>query len=129
MTSLQVPQARLLVASAAVIVCAAILWLSRGFNFYFDEWTFILPTDTTWTVYLQPHNEHPVMLTRLIYGVLLNTVGMRSRVSCGRVEGTGRLRNLIAQVILDLNFGARNQTYLTVGHYHLAGFEPFVNDR
>jgi len=76
----RVPHARLVVASAAVIVCGAILWLSRSFNFYFDEWSFILPADSSWTVYLQPHNEHPVMITRLIYAVLLDTVGMRSYI-------------------------------------------------
>jgi hypothetical protein len=79
-TDVRIPRARLLIIAAAVAVCAGILWLSRGFSFYFDEWTFILPTDTSWTVYLQPHNEHPVMLTRLIYALLLNTVGMRSYV-------------------------------------------------
>jgi hypothetical protein len=76
----RVPHARLLVATSAVIACAAILWLARGFNFYFDEWTLILPADPSWTVYLQPHNEHPAMLLRLMYSVLLNTVGMRSYV-------------------------------------------------
>jgi hypothetical protein len=79
----RVPQARLLVAAVAVVAGAAILWLARGFNFYFDEWTVILPTntrDTSWTVYLQPHNEHPAMLLRLIYALLLNTVGMRSYI-------------------------------------------------
>ncbi len=76
----RVPRARLLVATIAVIACAAILWLARGFNFYFDEWTVILPTDSSWTVYLQPHNEHPAMLLRLIYALLLNTVGMRSYI-------------------------------------------------
>lgn len=76
----RVPHSRLIVASATVVVCAAILWLARGFTFYFDEWTFILPIDTSWTVYLQPHNEHPVMLPRLIYSALLNTVGMRSYI-------------------------------------------------
>jgi hypothetical protein len=76
----RVPHARLLVATIAVIACAAILWLARGFNFYFDEWTVILPMDSSWTVYLQPHNEHPAMLLRLIYALLLNTVGMRSYI-------------------------------------------------
>jgi hypothetical protein len=76
----RVPHARLLVATVALIACAAILWLARGFNFYFDEWTVILPMDSSWTVYLQPHNEHPAMLLRLIYAVLLSTVGMRSYV-------------------------------------------------
>ena len=74
----RVPRARLFVIAAAVDVCAAILWLSRTFNFYFDEWTFILPSDAGWTVYLQPHNEHPAMALREIYAVLLATVGMRS---------------------------------------------------
>ena len=76
----RVPHARLLVATTAVIGCVAILWLARGFTFYFDEWTVILPTDPSWTVYLQPHNEHPAMLLRLIYAMLLNTVGMRTYV-------------------------------------------------
>jgi len=73
-----VPKARLFIIAAAVAGSGAILWLSRTFNFYFDEWTFILPSDASWTVYLQPHNEHPAMLLRLIYAVLLGTVGMRS---------------------------------------------------
>jgi hypothetical protein len=76
----RVQRARLLIVAVAITVCAVILWLSRSFSFYFDEWTFILPTDTGWAVYLQPHNEHPVMLTRLIYALLLNSVGMRSYV-------------------------------------------------
>jgi hypothetical protein len=74
----RVPHARLWVATAAVIVGAALLWLTRGFTFYFDEWTFILPSDGSWTQYLQPHNEHPSILPRLIYAALLNTVGMHS---------------------------------------------------
>ena len=78
--AVRIPHARLLVAAAAVAACAGILWLSRTFTFYFDEWTFILPADTGWTVVLQPHNEHPVMIPRLIYSVLLNTVGMRSYI-------------------------------------------------
>jgi hypothetical protein len=65
--------------SAAVLGAAAILALARTFNFYFDEWDFILAApDWTWTSYLQPHNEHPAMIPRLAYAALLNTVGMRA---------------------------------------------------
>ena len=62
-----------------MVIAAAILWLTRGYSFYFDEWTFIQTApDWTWTTFLQPHNEHPVMLTRLVYWLLLSTAGMRS---------------------------------------------------
>lgn len=73
-----VPNARLFIIAAAIAGCAAILWLARTFNFYFDEWTLILPSDSGWTGYLQPHNEHPAILLKLIYAVLLATVGLRS---------------------------------------------------
>ncbi len=63
----------------AVAAAAAILWLSRAYTFYFDEWDFILSApDWSWTSYLQPHNEHPSMVFKLIYAALLNTVGLRS---------------------------------------------------
>ena len=73
------PHARLFVVIAAVAVSATILALTRGYTFYFDEWNFILTArDWTATTYLQPHNGHPAMGTRLIYSVLLATVGLRS---------------------------------------------------
>jgi hypothetical protein len=62
-----------------VVTGAAVLWLTRGYTFYFDEWTFIQTApDWTWITFLQPHNEHPVMLTRLVYWFLLSTAGMHS---------------------------------------------------
>jgi hypothetical protein len=68
-----------MVAIAALVASTLILWLARGMTFYFDEWTFILSApDWTWATLLQPHNEHPVMLARAIYAVLLSTVGLRS---------------------------------------------------
>ena len=75
----RVPHARLIAAAAALVACAGIAYLTRTYTFYFDEWNFIL-TAPDWTVatYLQPHNEHPAMLPRAIYALLLNTVGLRS---------------------------------------------------
>jgi hypothetical protein len=78
-SEVRIKHARLIVAIAAIAASAGILWFTRTFTFYFDEWTFILSApDWTWTTLLQPHNEHPVMLTRAIYSVLLATVGLRS---------------------------------------------------
>jgi hypothetical protein len=62
-----------------LVTAAAILLLTRGYTFYFDEWVFIQNApDWGWTSYLQPHNEHPVMLPRLIYAALLSTFGLRT---------------------------------------------------
>ena len=78
-SSVHIHRARLIVVAMAFVAAAAVLWLSHAYTFYFDEWTFILTApDWTWTTYLQPHNEHPSMLFRLVYASLLNTVGMRS---------------------------------------------------
>jgi hypothetical protein len=80
-SAVRVPRARLIVVGLALVVAAAILWLSRGYTFYFDEWDFIQAApDWSWTYYLQPHNEHPSILFKLIYAALLNTVGLRSYV-------------------------------------------------
>jgi len=73
------PRALPIVVAAALIVCAVILWLTRTYTFYFDEWTFI-STAPDWTLatYFRPHNEHPAILFRLAYSTLLDTVGLRS---------------------------------------------------
>jgi hypothetical protein len=77
----RVPRARTIVIAIATLVALAILWLSRNFNFYFDEWDFILAAPS-WTPLslLEPHNGHPSMLLISVYAVLLNTVGLRSYV-------------------------------------------------
>ena len=81
LADVRIAHARLIVAVVALIVSAAILWLARGFTFYFDEWTFVLTApDWTAVTFLQPHNEHPSMLLRAVYAILLNTVGLRSYV-------------------------------------------------
>jgi hypothetical protein len=79
-----------------VAVAAAILLLSLGYSFYFDEWTFILTAPNwTWLTYLQPHNEHPSILFRLAYAALLNTVGMRSYVPYMAVLLTLHVANVV----------------------------------
>jgi hypothetical protein len=81
LSEVRVPHARLIVLLTALAFLAALLWLTRGYTFYFDEWAFILGApDWTWATLLLPHNEHPVMLTRTAYAVLLATVGLRSYV-------------------------------------------------
>jgi hypothetical protein len=75
----RVPRVRLIVATGALVACAAILWLSRTYTFYFDEWTFITTApDWTFWSYFEPHNEHPSILFRAVYAALLNTVGLRT---------------------------------------------------
>ena len=75
----RIPAGRAIVAGIALVVCGVILVLTRGYNFYFDEWDFILAApDWSFVSYLQPHNEHPVMITRLVYAVLLETAGLRT---------------------------------------------------
>jgi len=75
----RVPRARLIVAAAAVTACAALLLLTRTYTFYFDEWTFITSApDWTLRSYFEPHNEHPVMLLKLVYSLLLETAGLRT---------------------------------------------------
>src|ERR1700694_4525354 len=75
----RIPRARLIVAAVAVVAAVAMLWLTRGYTFYFDEWDFIQTAPSwSWATYFQPHNRPPSILCRVVYGSLLNTVGMRT---------------------------------------------------
>ncbi len=77
----RLPHARLAVFGAGVAAGAAILWLTRTYLFYFDEWTFITSAPAwTFATWFEPHNAHPSMLFRAVYWLLLNTVGLRSYV-------------------------------------------------
>lgn len=73
--------ARSIVVAAAALVCVALLVATRDFRFYFDEWAFITAApDWTLRSFFEPHNEHPAMLLKALYAVLLNTVGLRTYV-------------------------------------------------
>jgi hypothetical protein len=68
-----------IIVIASLLGAATILWLASAFTFYYDEWTFITTAPAwSWATFLQPHNEHPVMITRARYAALLSTVGLRS---------------------------------------------------
>ena len=73
------PRARLIVAGAATVVAGVLLWATRGYTFYFDEWTFITAAPG-WTLatYFAPHNEHPAIVLRAVYSALLHTIGLRA---------------------------------------------------
>src|SRR5260370_14662329 len=75
----RVPHARLFLVIAGLLVAVALLWLTRTYTFYFDEWTFIT-TAPDWTPasFFEPHNEHPSMLFKLVYWALLHSVGLRT---------------------------------------------------
>jgi hypothetical protein len=65
-------------AGASSIV---VLWLGLGLTFFSDEWAFIekrsvLDPSTWWA----PHNEHWSTLPILVYGALLQIVGLRTYV-------------------------------------------------
>jgi hypothetical protein len=79
LSEVRLPHARLIVVAAAAAFAVALLWLTRGYTFYFDEWSFILNApDWDAASYLTPHNGHPTMLPRLIYATLLATFGLRT---------------------------------------------------
>ncbi len=92
----RVPHARLYVMAAALVACAAIFFLARTYTFYFDEWTFITSApDWTLATYFHPHNEHPSVLFRAVYSLLLHTVGLRSYLPYLAVLLAGHFANVV----------------------------------
>jgi hypothetical protein len=69
-----------LVFGALAVACSMfVLWLGRGLTFFSDEWAFIerrsLLDPATWWA---PHNEHWSTIPILVYGALLQIVGLRT---------------------------------------------------
>ncbi len=82
--------------AAGVVLVGILVWFTRTFYWYFDEWTFIL-TSPDWSLrtYFEPHNEHPAMLLRVTYALLLNAVGMRTYVPYMAVLLLAHLANVL----------------------------------
>lgn len=75
----RVPFAAAIAALMSVAACVAILVLTRKFDFYFDEWDFVLG-NPTWTLrdYFVPHSEHWSTIPAAIYRLLFLLNGARS---------------------------------------------------
>jgi hypothetical protein len=68
-----------LVLLAAAVMIAVLLYFTRRFDFFFDEWDYVLGAPT-WTLksYFMPHNEHWSTLLMLWYKVALSVFGARN---------------------------------------------------
>ena len=54
-----------------------LLYLTRGFTFYYDEWNFLINRqEFTADALLRPHNEHNVMIAVLLFKGLWELVGL-----------------------------------------------------
>ncbi len=71
----------LIFGAMAVASSIFVLWLGLGLTFFSDEWAFIerrsLLDPSTWWA---PHNEHWSTIPILVYGALLQVVGLHSYV-------------------------------------------------
>lgn len=72
----RVPAALPLVVGAGALVTALLLFLTRKFDFFSDEWTFVLSAPG-WTLksYFQPHSEHWVTLLMVWYKLVFSVFG------------------------------------------------------
>ena len=53
---------------AMLAAAALLLYLTRGFTFYYDEWNFLINRqEFTADALLLPHNEHNVMVAVLLF--------------------------------------------------------------
>jgi hypothetical protein len=75
----RIPWALPLVLAAAAVTTVGLLYLTRRFDFYYDEWDYVLGSPT-WTLesYFMPHNEHWTTLLMIWYKVGLSVFGARN---------------------------------------------------
>jgi hypothetical protein len=77
---IRVPHAAWLVSAAALAVFVVLVWTTRNLQFYQDEWNYLFSPPTTPGRYFFPFGEHPAVVPRLSYQVLLNVFGLRTHV-------------------------------------------------
>lgn len=65
-----------MVVTAGVLTTVLLIYLTRAFDFFSDEWTFVVNAPH-WTLkgYFQPHSEHWVTLLMVWYKLVFSVVG------------------------------------------------------
>lgn len=68
-----------MVLGASLVAGMVLLWTYRGLSFFYDEWDFI-QNRRAWNpaAFLEPHNEHLVLLPAFIFKVLFSVFGIGS---------------------------------------------------
>ena len=68
-----------MVLGASLVAGVVLLWTYRGLSFFYDEWDFI-QNRRAWNpaAFLEPHNEHLVLLPAFIFKVLFAVFGIGS---------------------------------------------------
>lgn len=78
---LRLPAALPLVLIGGVLSGLLMLWLTRRYDFYFDEWSYVLYVrNFSIGQYFVPHNEHWATIPAVSYRLLLLIFGARSYV-------------------------------------------------
>lgn len=74
----RVPFAAEIAVAIAVAAFAVLLYLTRHFTFFYDEWDWVLGSPT-WNLasYFQPHSEHWSTIPMAVYKVLFSIFGAR----------------------------------------------------
>ncbi|MFI5282782.1 MAG: hypothetical protein ACHQ0J_06590 [Candidatus Dormibacterales bacterium] len=75
----RIPSALLLVLAGAVVTVVVLLYLTRRYDFYYDEWDYVLGAPN-WTIssYFAPHSEHWSTLLMLWYKAGISIFGARN---------------------------------------------------
>lgn len=126
---LRVPAALPLVVLGGVVSGLLVLWITRRYDFYFDEWSYVLHVrNFSIGQYFAPHNEHWITIPLVIYRVLLLIFGGRTYLPYMAVLAAW---NLLAALFLFLLIRRRSgevpglvaaAMYLTLGR----GYENLI---
>ena len=73
----RIPRAPLAVTAAAAVIVIVLLLATRRFEFFYDEWDWVLAAPRSLLDHFRPHNVHWATLPGLVYTVLLSVFGAR----------------------------------------------------